>query len=86
MFSGYNSHVVNNFCFAFLRLRHGRAGGSWRHVKEVLQAGGSRIVFVDGKLFNFDGSGYIFLQIKSCIFEILRIFIYNLFWDCVLCN
>jgi len=30
------------------RLRHGRAGGSWRHVKEVLQAGGSRIVFVDG--------------------------------------
>ena len=52
----------------------------------MLQAGGSRIVFVDGKLFNFDGSGYIFLQIKSCIFEILRIFIYNLFWDCVLCN
>ncbi|KAL3869948.1 hypothetical protein ACJMK2_042568, partial [Sinanodonta woodiana] len=30
------------------RLRHGRAGGSWRHVKEVLQAGGSRTVFVDG--------------------------------------
>lgn len=31
------------------RLRHGRAGGSWRHVKEVLQAGGRRIVFVDGR-------------------------------------
>ncbi|XP_063412184.1 uncharacterized protein LOC134694989 isoform X1 [Mytilus trossulus] len=30
------------------RLRQGRAGGSWRHVKEVLQAGGNRIVFVDG--------------------------------------
>ncbi|XP_025109482.1 uncharacterized protein LOC112573386 isoform X2 [Pomacea canaliculata] len=32
------------------RLRHGRAGGSWRHVKEVLQAGGKRIVFVDGQI------------------------------------
>ena len=31
------------------RIRHGRAGGSWRHVKEVLQAGGRRIVFVDGR-------------------------------------
>ncbi|KAL5017222.1 hypothetical protein ScPMuIL_006811 [Solemya velum] len=31
------------------RLRHGRAGGSWRHVKEVQQAGGRRIVFVDGQ-------------------------------------
>ncbi|XP_011428129.3 uncharacterized protein [Magallana gigas] len=31
------------------KLRHGRAGGSWRHVKEVLQAGGRRIVFVDEK-------------------------------------
>ncbi|KAK7099962.1 uncharacterized protein [Littorina saxatilis] len=32
------------------RLRHGRQGGSWRHVKEVLQAGGNRIVFVDGQV------------------------------------
>ncbi|KAJ8306063.1 hypothetical protein KUTeg_016608 [Tegillarca granosa] len=32
------------------RLRMGRAGGSWRHVKEVLQAGGHRIVFVDGQI------------------------------------
>ncbi|XP_076439987.1 uncharacterized protein LOC143279744 [Babylonia areolata] len=32
------------------RLRHGRQGGSWRHVKEVLQAGGNRIVFVDGQI------------------------------------
>lgn len=37
------------------RLRHGRAGGSWRHVKEVLQAGGSRIVFVDGVIRWADG-------------------------------
>lgn len=37
------------------RLRHGRAGGSWRHVKEVLQAGGSRIVFVDGVVRWADG-------------------------------
>ena len=36
-------------CVLLCRLRHGRAGGSWRHVKEVLQAGGARIVFVDGK-------------------------------------
>lgn len=32
------------------RLRQGRQGGSWRHVKEVLQAGGKRIVFVDGQV------------------------------------
>ncbi|XP_052234029.1 uncharacterized protein LOC127846636 isoform X2 [Dreissena polymorpha] len=37
------------------RLRHGRAGGSWRHVKEVLQAGGARIVFVDGVIRWADG-------------------------------
>lgn len=37
------------------RLRHGRAGGSWRHVKEVLQAGGHRIVFVDGVVRWADG-------------------------------
>ncbi|OWF54405.1 uncharacterized protein LOC110445154 isoform X1 [Mizuhopecten yessoensis] len=36
------------------RLRMGRAGGSWRHVKEVLQAGGARIVFVDGQRRNED--------------------------------
>lgn len=36
------------------RLRQGRAGGSWRHVKEVLQAGGHRIVFVDGQIRNQD--------------------------------
>lgn len=38
------------------RLRHGRAGGSWRHVKEVLQAGGARIVFVDGVIRLEDGT------------------------------
>ncbi|XP_071118713.1 uncharacterized protein [Haliotis cracherodii] len=31
------------------RLRHGRQGGSWRHVTEVMQAGGSRTMFVDGR-------------------------------------
>ncbi|ELU10384.1 hypothetical protein CAPTEDRAFT_219721 [Capitella teleta] len=30
------------------RLRNGRQGGSWRHIKNVLQAAGSRTVFVDG--------------------------------------
>lgn len=42
-YSGFNCWVYPH------RLRHGRAGGSWRHVKEVLQAGGRRIVFVDGR-------------------------------------
>lgn len=41
--------------FGPARLRHGRAGGSWRHVKEVLQAGGARIVFVDGVIRWADG-------------------------------
>lgn len=41
--------------FGPARLRHGRAGGSWRHVKEVLQAGGARIVFVDGVIRWTDG-------------------------------
>ncbi|ESO97614.1 hypothetical protein LOTGIDRAFT_228247 [Lottia gigantea] len=31
------------------RERQGRIGGSWRHIKEVLGHGGSRVVFVDGK-------------------------------------
>ncbi|GFS09439.1 zinc finger SWIM domain-containing protein 6 [Elysia marginata] len=39
---------------ATCRLRHGRQGGSWRHVKEVLQAGGNRIVFVDGQVASND--------------------------------
>jgi len=34
-------------CFYF-RLRQGRIGGSWRHIKEVLGHGGSRVVYVDG--------------------------------------
>ncbi|XP_005104926.2 uncharacterized protein LOC101862746 [Aplysia californica] len=36
------------------KLRHGRQGGSWRHVREVLQAGGNRIVFVDGQVSSDD--------------------------------
>ncbi|XP_064607322.1 LOW QUALITY PROTEIN: uncharacterized protein LOC135471851 [Liolophura sinensis] len=32
------------------RLRYGRAGGSWRHVKEVMQARGKRALFVDGQM------------------------------------
>ncbi|XP_059156109.1 uncharacterized protein LOC131941117, partial [Physella acuta] len=31
-------------------LRHGRLGGSWKHVKEVMQPGGKRLVFVDGQI------------------------------------
>ncbi|XP_048760414.2 zinc finger SWIM domain-containing protein 6-like [Ostrea edulis] len=36
------------------KLRHGRAGGSWRHVREVLQAGGRRIVFVDATIYGLE--------------------------------
>lgn len=36
------------------RLRHGRQGGSWRHVRNVLQGNGSRIVFVDGQVSHKD--------------------------------
>ncbi|CAH1774692.1 unnamed protein product [Owenia fusiformis] len=32
------------------KLRHGRGGSTWRNVKEVLQAEGKRIVFVDGQI------------------------------------
>ena len=34
------------------RLRAGRGGASWRHVKEVMQAAGKRTLFVDGKVTN----------------------------------
>lgn len=40
------------------REREGRIGGSWRHIKEVLGHGGSRVVFVDGlvRLYDLDKS------------------------------
>lgn len=47
------------------RLRHGRAGGSWRHVKEVLQAGGRRIVFVDGR-YDRLGIGIVSKRVLVC--------------------
>ena len=49
-FDGFCLPYIPPHSFQYSRLRHGRAGGSWRHVKEVLQAGGARIVFVDGKI------------------------------------
>ena len=33
------------------RLRNGGVGGSWNHVKEVMQAAGSRRVFIDGESY-----------------------------------
>lgn len=35
-------------CCGCCRVRQGRNGGEWRHVKEVMQSKGQRIVFVDG--------------------------------------
>lgn len=34
--------------FGTPRMRFGRAGGTWRHVKEVVQARGPNTIFVDG--------------------------------------
>ncbi|XP_041359460.1 uncharacterized protein LOC121375854 [Gigantopelta aegis] len=34
--------------FGPARLRQGRLGGSWRHIKEVMQAVGNRGTFIDG--------------------------------------
>ena len=46
------------------RLRQGRAGGNWRHVRNVLQAEGGRTVFVDGKLFTVPcHSAYLGLEV-----------------------
>ncbi|KAL4224646.1 hypothetical protein ACF0H5_015343 [Mactra antiquata] len=36
------------------RLRQGRIGGSWRHIKEVLGHGGSRVCYVDGLVAIYD--------------------------------
>merc|ERR1711893_319887 len=36
------------------RQREGAIGGSWRHIKEVLGHGGSRVVFVDGLVSLYD--------------------------------
>ncbi|XP_052798838.1 uncharacterized protein LOC128230532 isoform X3 [Mya arenaria] len=36
------------------RLRQGSIGGSWRHIKEVLGHGGSRVCYVDGLVAKYD--------------------------------
>lgn len=36
------------------RLRQGRIGGSWRHIKEVLGHAGSRVCYVDGLVSIYD--------------------------------
>lgn len=40
------------------RLRQGRIGGSWRHIKEVLGHGGSRVVYVDGLVGVYDEENF----------------------------
>ncbi|KAL3842349.1 hypothetical protein ACJMK2_020375 [Sinanodonta woodiana] len=40
------------------RIRQGRIGGSWRHIKEVLGHGGSRVVFVDGLVSTYDQENF----------------------------
>ncbi|XP_033752418.1 uncharacterized protein LOC117336143 isoform X2 [Pecten maximus] len=36
------------------RLRQGRIGGTWRHIKEVLGHGGGRVCYVDGLIRVYD--------------------------------
>lgn len=40
------------------RLRQGRIGGSWRHIKEVLGHGGSRVIYVDGLVSVYDEENF----------------------------
>ncbi|KAK3101127.1 hypothetical protein FSP39_001148 [Pinctada imbricata] len=40
------------------RQRQGRIGGSWRHIKEVLGHGGSRVVYVDGLISVYDSENF----------------------------
>lgn len=40
------------------RLRQGRIGGSWRHIKEVLGHGGSRVCYVDGLVGVYDEENF----------------------------
>ncbi|XP_052064773.1 uncharacterized protein LOC127704680 isoform X1 [Mytilus californianus] len=40
------------------RQRQGRIGGSWRHIKEVLGHGGSRVVYVDGLISVYDKENF----------------------------
>ncbi|XP_055997269.1 uncharacterized protein LOC130047074 isoform X3 [Ostrea edulis] len=40
------------------RQRQGRIGGSWRHIKEVLGHGGSRVVYVDGLISVYDSDNF----------------------------
>lgn len=40
------------------RVRQGRIGGSWRHIKEVLGHGGSRVVYVDGLISIYDQENF----------------------------
>ena len=47
LFHAFTLHV--HFLQCSFRLRQGRIGGSWRHIKEVLGHGGSRVCYVDGK-------------------------------------
>lgn len=54
---GFSFQYINQAIYAVIkhctlcspfRTRQGRNGGVWRHVKEVMQGKGQRIVFVDG--------------------------------------
>lgn len=40
------------------RLRQGRIGGTWRHIKEVLGHGGSRVCYIDGLIRVYDDASF----------------------------
>lgn len=53
------SHLTQQIAYRFPnpglpRLRQGRIGGTWRHVKEVLGHSGSRVCYIDGLVSVYD--------------------------------
>ena len=44
------SCLTRDLLLIFVRLRQGRIGGTWRHIKEVLPQGGGRVCYIDGML------------------------------------
>ena len=65
--------------FHFLRLRQGRIGGSWRHIKEVLGHGGSRVVYVDG-WYSIRTSNNVKEKCRACFKDFTVFCASRIFW------
>lgn len=55
---GYPKYELNTFpslmIFCSFRMRHGRIGSQWRHIKQTNTYSGSNLMFIDGLLIEFD--------------------------------